>query len=199
MKSLSKSLPPDTQSVRAYALLSVCGGCLPCPLFSISSGGHHVNLPVLLFIYFVRFASLHSVHAVRQFLLRLSLNKFTKQQFRPVHTTHSHGSVDPPSGIFTGDFLAVLWFHGSQALSGGEELWDLETRPGLAVCFSVCSLKSEVLEGKGFSQVLLPPVLVTDSGIEWPILGTPRSYFLFSVLLSWLLRFSFSLVYKFSV
>ena len=60
-------------------------------------------------------------------------------------------------------------------------------------------LEVRVVGGKGFSQVLLPPTLVTDSGIEWPILGTPRSYFLFPVLLSWLLRFSFSLVYKFSV
>lgn len=70
-----------------------------------------MNLLVLLFIYFVRFASLNSVHAVRQFLLRLSLKKFTNQQFRPVHTMHSHGSVDPlsvRSGLVTGDCLAVL-------------------------------------------------------------------------------------------
>lgn len=70
-----------------------------------------MNLPVLLFIYFVRFASLNSVHAVHQFLMRLSLSKFTKQQFRPVHTMDLHGSVDPlrvSSDLFTGDFLAVL-------------------------------------------------------------------------------------------
>lgn len=182
MKSLSKS-----QSVRAHALLSVCGGCLPCSLFSINAGGHHVNLPVLLFIYFVRFASLHSVHAVRQFLLRLSLNKFTKQQFRPVHTTHSHGSVDPRSGLFTGDFLAVLWFHGSQALSGGEELWDLETRPGLAVCFSVCSLKSELLEGRvslRFCSLLPWWQIVALNGPYWE-LPEATSCFQFCCLGSW--------------
>lgn len=70
-----------------------------------------MNLPILLFIYFVRFASLNSVHAVRQFLLRLSLKMFTNQQFRPVHTVHSHGSVDPlsvSSGLVTGDCLAIL-------------------------------------------------------------------------------------------
>ena len=67
-----------------------------------------MNLPVLLFIYFVRFASRNNVHAVRQFLLRLSLKKFTNQQFRPVHTMHSHGSVEPLS--VTSGVITVLQF-----------------------------------------------------------------------------------------
>lgn len=85
------------------------------------------------------------------------------------------------------DFLAVLWFHGSQALSGGEELWDLETRPGLAVCFSVCSLKSELLDGRvslRFCSLLPWWQIVALNGPYWE-LPEATSCFQFCCLGSW--------------
>lgn len=112
MKSCSKSFPPDTQCVHILSFLRVEAGHFS--LFSFSVGGPHVDLLVLLFVYLFLLDLSHLptlMMSVCWFLLRLSLNKFTKCQFSPVHTGRSYGSVESlsiNSGLFTGDFLAVL-------------------------------------------------------------------------------------------